>query len=576
MNIGGGLMSASLFRCLVLLLATAWIATPSAFAQAELKLGRYVGHVKLDGARERIALTVDTYIDQPDDRTQFPKLNAIFRLQLGGYGGGEYVTEIFEDIRYDFSNGQLSLDEPNNDMVIVAEVRESGGTTVTGQVWVRSASASGTLFLQHLSDEPGEPGDDDDDGPGGGGGPGGEQPGDDAPFMASLSGRYEGMCGLKRYAMQISTGKGLAAQGPADRGLHGYGIVAMLAEGDSEICNGTWCVVRNFSAGQYNFFSGKLLLDEPAGSSECRLEAGRLTCRVRFLDETVSCDLRRTESTTQAFVKATRLHQVQPTSAQRLELPAPLPPRSTELINALRGTFSGWLHNETLDRYQPFRLNVMPSVSSDNPHNENEVVITATGVQHFGRETRAEGWPQQFDRRSFYLSAGFNLESPNSDGFLQIEAWRQGFVSGVWYSHAFGRVGTVQLVKGDLPPLDPSAKVLAPIAGTYQGPSVGSADVRWWFEALLPTQPVARDESTLTFEGAMNLTGGTGVRVKIARGSYDAATATVAWLTEERDRPRMISGQVDADGRLMLLWPGAPIWGVPLPANRFVYFQRAP
>ncbi len=557
-------MRSNLLRGLFVLLATIWLPCSAAFGQAELKLGRYVGYVKLDDASERVALTVDTYIDQPDDRTQFPKLNAIFRLQLGGYGGSEYVTEIFEDIRYDFSNGQLSLDEPNNDLVIAAEVRAGGSTTVTGQVWVRSASVSGTIFLKHLSDEPD---DDDDDG----------DPGADVPFMASLSGQYEGLCGAKRWAMQISTGKGLAVSGAADRGLHGYGVVARLAEGDSSICDGEWCVVRNFSGGSYNYFSGKLILDEPTGTSECALAAGRLTCRIRFLDETVSCDLRKTDVSTRPFVVSGRNYNVRTTPEQRLELPAPLPPRSTALVNALRGTFSGWLHNETLDRYQPFRLNVMSTVSSDNPHNENEVVITATGVQHFGRDTHAEGWPQQFDRRSFYLSTGFNLESPNSDGFLQVEEWRQGFIRGVWYSHAFGRVGTIQLVKGPLPPLDPTAKVLAPITGTYQGPAVGSSsDVRWGFDTLLPTQPVGREESTLAFEGAMHLSGGLGVRVKIAQGSYDSYTGTLAWLTEERDRPRMVTGVVDADGRLMLLWPGAPIWGVPLPENRLIHYQRTP
>src|SRR5690606_40849780 len=60
---------------------------------------------------------------------------SIFKIGLGGYGTHEYVTEVFEDIFYDFNNGKLTLDQPGNDMVISAEVHNMAKTTIMGQVW---------------------------------------------------------------------------------------------------------------------------------------------------------------------------------------------------------------------------------------------------------------------------------------------------------------------------------------------------------------------------------------------------------------------------------------------------------
>jgi hypothetical protein len=170
---------------------------------------------------------------------------------------------------------------------------------------------------------------------------------------------------------------------------------------------------------------------------------------------------------------------------------------------------------------------------------------------------------------------GFTLESYDTDGFLQISEWRMGFISGVWFSHAFGRVGTVQLVKGSaLPPLDNAAKIVPSIDAKFQGPLVSaSSDLRWSFRTALPMQPIGRDRSTFAFEGTAQLSGGIIRSIRVARGSYDVYTNAVSWLSAE-EAPRMIMGQVEDDGQMSLLWPAASIWGVPMSNYDFVPFQR--
>src|SRR5262249_23344710 len=149
----------------------------------------------------------------------------------------------------------------------------------------------------------------------------------------------------------------------------------------------------------------------------------------------------------------TRTVRPQPTTAQLQELPAPAPPRNAELAAALRGMFSGYLHNETNDTYQVFRLNVMPYSATENPHNPNQMNVSTTAIAHLDRGTGGAFTTQRFDARSFYLRPGFTLKGPNADSYLDVAEWKQGLVRAVLYSHAFGRVGTVELLKGPLPDL---------------------------------------------------------------------------------------------------------------------------
>jgi hypothetical protein len=549
-------------------------ASSPAFASGgELKLGRYVGYVKLDDTGEKVALVANTFIVQPEDFTEFPKLNAIFTMFLGGYGAPEYVTETFEDIRYDFNNGQLSLDEEANDLVVTGEVNESPGTFISGQVWLRSAARSGTLCLAYETDEPGEENACQDEM--------GDRP--SAPeFVPALRGRYEGQCGSEHAAIQITTGKGLSSEetgAPADRrGLHGYGLVAQLAFDDPTVCGAAsppqpaWCVSRTFTAGAYNFFSGRLMLDDARGTTSCNLAAGRLRCRLQLMTDPVDCDLQKTDVAAAPYRSFSRSFTVRTTAEQRAELPPPSPPRHTELVSALRGQFYGYVHNELTDRYQPMRLNVIPTVSTVNPHNENELFVSTTVVTYFGRTLSPEFWPQPLAKRSFYLRPGFTLESPEVDGFLQIEDWRTGYVRGVWYSHAFGRVGSVQLVKGDaLPPLDVDARIVPSIDGAFQGPPRG--ELSWSFATAIPTQPTGREQSTFVFEGSARLSGGLVRPIRMARGTYDVYTGALSWLSGE-ETPRMVMGRVDDEGTMALLWPGASIWGARLSGYEFAPFLQ--
>lgn len=59
---------------------------------AQLKHGRYVGWIELEEKKVRLAVVADIFLESPEDLTQFPRVNAAFRINLGGYNTHEYIT----------------------------------------------------------------------------------------------------------------------------------------------------------------------------------------------------------------------------------------------------------------------------------------------------------------------------------------------------------------------------------------------------------------------------------------------------------------------------------------------------
>lgn len=544
-------------------------------AGGELKQGRYIGYILNDRTSEKLALTMDAFAVQPNDRREFPVLHALIKVGLGGYGTAEYVTEAFDDIFYDFNNGQLTLDHPGNDLVINAEVHQMAKTTVMGQVWIRSAAVSGQIFLEYQSDEPGSGGSH-------GGHHGGERA--DVAYLPLLSGQYEGYCGEKRAAIQIQTAKDLASNDGETRGLHDYAIMGRLAFDDASLCGAnedqgtgpTWCAYRHYSHGTYNFYTGRLVLSNERNADECEIRAGRLQCRMRMLDHTLSCDLQKVDVMNHQWRPHNRGFHIRTTADQRVELSPPEAPRHTQLMRELGGHFIGNLHNETTGKYQIMRLNVVPSVSTENPHNENDIFVTATSVFHFGPGLSDDFWTQQFERRSFYQRPGFTLKGANADGFLQIDDWRRGYIRGTWYSHSFGKVGTVQLVKGyDLPAISEDAVYVKSVVGEFEGPvSRDPGNNRfWWLKTIFSNQPLDSEASATSFSGEGHMRQGVGLPMRIESGAYDHYSGFLGWKTAE-STPRLITGKLLENDNLGLIWPGASIYGVGMFPYTYFGYER--
>lgn len=513
-------------------------------AAAQLKSGRYLGYLAVDGSDKKFAAVFDTYVVQPHDQREFPRQSAILKVTLGGLGGHEYETQVYDNVRYDFDQGVMSLESTEEDVVVTARVGDTGngGTNIDGQIFVRSAGAGGTLHVEYQTDEPGVSS---------------NQPAPDE-YVPALHGQYRGACGPAQYPalLQVESARALDFPGLGERhGLFDYAIRGRLGTRDDVVCgSGQWCAMRVYIAGAYDFFARRLTLTTESGTDECEVSATGLRCAIHMTGDTVDqCLLTRDPSVERSVSFGTRTYFLRTTPAQRARLPEPNPPENTALVEALRGNYTGNVFHEATGLYQPLRLNVMASTSTDNPHNENLVYITATSMLHFGRgdQPSRDFWSQPFEPRSFYLTPGFTLDSSGSDAFLQINDWRAGYLRGVWFSQQFGRVGTFELVKSpDLqtPPAD--TQWVAAIPGEYSG-------APWWFRLLMPVQQPRAEVSTAHFVGETQSSDGVVPRLAIVSGSYDFYHGSLAWIMADG---RLVAGRVADSHSMSLYWPAAPVW----------------
>lgn len=531
----------------------------------EIKNGTWVGYLTPEGGGDAVPVTMESFLVKPDSIKEFPRLNLLFKTSLGGYFSKEYETEIFEVLDYDFDQGLLPLNDSKNEMVVNAVVYSSPKVEMEGTVYLRSAAIRGSIYLEYLTDEP---------------------EGDDTkraipPFIPKLSGQYEGKCGLENAVLQLETAKGLSWETPVPTtGLHHYlitGVVGIengLCPRVNPINRPNWCVDHAFSSGSYDFYQKKLFLSGTQETEECTREGDGFVCLMRFLPKDESkplveetCRFRKVKEPITPFKVYPRSYHVASTPEQKTPLPPAEPPASKDLVTAAQGAFYGYLHHESTNRYQPLRLDVIATTSTENPHNPNNVFVSVSAVLSFGRNISSEYWAQQFDRRSLYLVPGYTLISGESDTFLQITEWKKGFISGTWFSRAFGKVGTFEVVKGaKLPEIPVGAQMVEGIAGRFRGAEEMGGKDYWEMKLLVPKQPHFLEKSYMIFQGNYQLfAGGASWPIKrIFRGAYDIYTGAVGWSIDDSTagETKLVTGYFDDKKGLKLFWPNDRMWAV--------------
>lgn len=540
-----------------------------------LEHGSYFGYLKSHSQNEKFAIQAEFYLESPEDFTQFPHLNALIKINLGGFNSSEYVTHLYKNIQYDFDNNILTFDEPNNDLAISAKIKnENGRTKIIADVFIRSAAQTANLILESASDEPdffnsfsslpqsklkvkkkeysffnSE-----------------NFNFDQYPLAPKIDGQYVGQCKNQKALFQIQTMRGLNDQNSRDgRILFDYEIIGRLGyfkKSSNANEPSHWETYASFSGGNYNLFTGSLLFLGPSSNAiDCKLEGGKLTCNFRSRDEILPCQFTLENRKDLPKIIFPRLHHISPSKDQLKELPSPNPPTNTELTKALGGHFVGYLHHESSDKYQSMALHVIPSSLTDNPHNPNKMYISTTAILYYGRTTKEHFITQRYEPRSFYLRPGYTLGAPGTDSFILIQDWRQGYIRGVWYSQNYGKVGTIELIKSEeLPPLSLQAKIIPSWEGEFEGPYQSSKDTGFrWFRILFPNQPSERLESTVNFTGAYLSNKNVSSLIPMERGRFDPYTGSIGWIFNVNNGVGMISGQLaEEDQGLLLYWPPYP------------------
>lgn len=544
-------------------------ASVQAAGKGELKQSRYIGTITFPA--EKLAVVADIFLESPEDLTQFPVLNAIFKISLGGYSSNEYRTEIFKNLKYDFDEGSLTFDEMKNDFVMTTVVQNSSGRSkIVGKVYVRSSATWGEIELLEESDEP-----------------------EDLefvqalkisakPFIPALDGQYSGLCDGRSTTLQVQTARGMGerkSDSNTSMGLErDYGITGRLGFKKDSLCQGLanskWCVRDNYTSGSYNVIAGKLNLRGEKSSMKCtRKDQETLDCQFQAFSKITNCDLKKKAAPTETAKFFPRAYNLSPSDPQSEKLPEPSPPTNAALSQALRGAFYGFIHNESNDTYLPVRLDVIPFSSTENPHNPNQMMISTTASIFFGSFNSSQFYTQRYDARSFYLRPGFMLSGTDTDSFFTISEWSQGFIRGNFYSQKFGKVGTIQLVKDTPPEIPKEMKLMSSFHGEFQR-YLHEDKISQWLKLDFPGQPNDIQDNLIRFTGSYQAVFNSSPIRDIEVGFFDPLTGRFGWQLSLEDESTFGTGQVDNTQNLKIFWPPRPIFGVSVEDYELKTFQR--
>jgi hypothetical protein len=537
---------------------------------AQLNSGKYFGSLKMQGSKQQIAVSFDSYNTQVNDPTTFPKLNATVRINLGGYFSSEYVTYHFYNPQFNFEQSILQLDDAANELTATLTVTNTDSQTILeGPVVFRPTQAKG--FLRVVMDIDGFDAAAET-----------AKPSAELPFLSTLSGDYRGQCGSRRAALQIETGRGLGVDQP-DNALANYMITGRLGYDDKSICgkpeanksDPAYCQTYPFSSGTYFLFDGKLSLQGSLGVIDCVRDGDSLSCTLNGSETPETCRLTKKSFASTPALQAPRQFYLKIPTEQMKPLFDPAPPLNAELIAGLNGDFYGFLHYENQDKFQMIAMNVVATTSTENPHIQNQVMIAPTVSMLFGASwTLPAPYSIRLAQRVFYLNPGFALQGPNSDDFLVIQDWKQGYVRGVWYSRSYGRVGTFELQKGTKPEIDKNMKLVGGIEGQFLGPKDSPVFMRnqWWFQVRAPGQVAKANQSGVNLLGQYRLAGN--VTQIFTSANYDIYTGTMNLLAHKSEGDRILKGYSLGDGQMSVLWPVGPAFEAPMQNYQFYTYDR--
>jgi hypothetical protein len=516
----------------------------------QLTSGKYFGSIQMDGQAESIAVSLDAFIVQIKNPTVYPALEVLVRANLGGFNSSEYVGFDYYDPTFNFEKSILQLSDPKNDLTATLTVTNTDTETILeGPVLHRLTNSKGKMrVVLELEDS--------------------TQPTLPAgPLVTTLKGEYEGKCGTDAADLQIETGRGMGANAPGNA-LKGYSITGRFGYTNGPLCapdkTNKYCGAYVFSSGTFSPFKNRLTMQGLLGTLVCSKSGNTLQCNVFGSDRNGKCSLTKKAESPSAPIQIPASLFLDVPDSQRTPLPDPAPPGNDALVDALSGDFSGFLHFENRDTYQYMEMNVVAASSTENQHVQNQVTVAPTFLLSLGSsKDSAPALSLVFPQRVFSLNQGFAFEVEGNDYLVVIGEWKIGYVSGVLYSHSFGRVGTFELRKGERTAAPKGMILISDPSGSYVGPQNSPAPNKGLMAISIevPNQIPGPEQTGVPLLGRYN---GPGAMTMFDASSLDLNTGTLSFLIKKPYGDRLVTGEMPPNGKLRLVWPVGPALGAPM------------
>lgn len=481
----------------LLLLTFCFVLGLEGRAEDNSVFGTYRGVLRHHSLRKDQRASLDLLFERAAPSNEL-EITAILTLSFGERSQGEYVSYVFEKVRYNPILGTLAFDQADQGLTIVVSQFSNG--RIEGKVRAPLLGSSPvTLILDRNRAVPQQ-----------------------FPLLREMSGTYRSENGvLELQAFRSPTEKQDGGSSPfGENEIRGH-----LARSSAEL--GGLVVDSVFTESAYDFFKGKLELFGNLEPLSCDVEEERLICE----GETFN---REPDGQLAPAAPAAPLWKTEVAPGT-----APTGPVS--------GQYWGYVHNEERNQYHVAGLNLVALP----PTGTEGFEISALASLHFGDREGIEAIAYKYEPKSYpLLTKQFLLKEKSSEAIIQVTSWEEGVLRGVWYSRCYGRVGTFELQREKLRALPANARTLQPLRGTRKSNL-------WQVQLRVAPRPVAIHSanpfSPLGFGGILyDLPRVVIPKSRISGGSYDFYTGRLFLPVEVSGENLFLIGEHRLDGTLDL------------------------
>ncbi len=487
-----------MFRSLIMVLLCSLSVSTQAAPRAT-SFGRYVGTLKHDRLNVEQLAKIDFVVSRSSGNQL--EMKAVLTLHFGDFKSGEYISYHFDNVLYDILSGTFVFDQAQEGVSLVSKSFADG--EMSAELFSNALGRIGTINLKMDGDA---------------------KP--TLPIIEPVAGDFRSKCKGRDSIMQLHTMRSTEDSSRIGNNFGSYEVGGQFGYFDLNFCyKGKACQWASIRSGAYNFFTGTLDIVGSVNSWSCKTDAKGFTC-----DDGCRFDRVSDETRSRVFSPPKAI----------AAFPTATPPDATAppaQVDGLAGTYTGFLHHEYLDRYQPTELSVVTYQSVEN--GERKLRISASARLFFNNTLSSETISYRFEPRDFpnpLMPSQFVIDrlKDDVDAFLKITSFKDGIIRGEWYSLLFGRVGTFEVRKAALGKfeLPKGTKMIKSINGEY--------DEAWWKLKLVTFQTRTPPNSEnpffpLSIAGTLILKDSfRESRESIKGGSYDFYTGKIAlqWKNE--------------------------------------------
>lgn len=474
-------MRALISLCLVFYLVVTGIVVAQDGDTGLPRVGTYLGYSVIEGQNVKIPTSLEILKYAPEGETR-TKLLAFLKLMLGGFKTHEYITQYFVVDNYDWQNPAIALDANSSgnrgDISLDNGMVLEEGRVIKGTISsMRGGFVRGNIHLVLFQNE--------------GSLKDVYQIYPNVPVTPSVTGSYDGACKWKDFAinrLQLEAVKMESSVQRSPFALAGYqiygrvGMVDPVPRQEGPLVSDE-VVLLGFDNAVYEFYQRKLRL--PSIGKTCVVSTAAVECgsECSFVRKENEHSLARLLIASDYLRPQRRRHVASVTAGEPLSHPF--------VDGEIAGNYYGYLHLEQRDQYELMFVSV-------------NLVGPPLGV--------ASGLSRpKISVRTKIVTDGSDLDSPtflgflyeptlfpvkpfkglmvmgSSDSIMRITNWNKQGIVGELYSKSFGRVGSFELVRGEITKavstdFGPPAKSLA---GSYMEAAPRDSEMRVKIDIVL-------------------------------------------------------------------------------------------